>query len=93
MDDLVPAGEFVATPEGDRGPATVVICRDTMRSIQQFSDLSVALEQKGCATKQEWEHARSYAIEALTRLLRDNPELFDYGPRMDAISRERRAKP
>lgn len=68
------------------------ISDETDKLIRQFTDLSVDLASSAGMLKSDWEHARSYAIEALTRLLRDNPERFDYGPRMDAISRERRVK-
>jgi hypothetical protein len=60
---------------------------DTVLAIQRYSDLAVDLEGRGGLTKADWEHARSYAVEALSGLLRDNPDRFDYARRMEAASK------
>lgn len=66
------------------------ISEDTARSIAQYADLCVELETKGGATKADWEHARSYAVDAMKGLLYDNPDQFDYVARIEKIREERK---
>lgn len=63
---------------------------ETERHIEQYTALALELNARGGATKAEWEHARSYAVEALTGFLRANPDRFRYASDMDRVSLERR---
>lgn len=57
----------------------------TKRAIEQYTALKLDIETRGSTQKIEWEDARSYAVEALTGLLYDNPEAFRYASDMSAI--------
>lgn len=58
---------------------------DTLESVRRYTDLAEDKARHGSMTVQEWEHARSYAVEALTGLLMDNPDQFDYAARMAKV--------
>lgn len=63
---------------------------ETEWHIEQYTALALELNARGGATKDDWEHTRSYAVEALTGLLRANPERFRYANEMECASLERR---
>jgi hypothetical protein len=65
------------------------ISENTALSIARYADLCVELETKGGATKADWEHARSYAVEAMKGLLYDNSDRFDYVARMEKLREDR----
>lgn len=45
--------------------------------------------ESGRGTKDDWEHARSYAVEALNALLNANPQAFDHSARLDKVYQEK----
>ncbi len=68
----------------------MIVTEETERHIEQYTALALDLNARGGSTKEEWEHARSYAVEALSGLLRANPDRFRYAREMDRVSLERR---
>lgn len=68
----------------------MIVTEETERHIEQYTALALELNARGGSTKEEWEHARSYAVEALCGLLRANPDRFRYALEMDRVSLERR---
>lgn len=76
--------------------ANLEINESTARAIEKFTELSVEHYEAGSMSKRGWEHARSYAVEALKGLLHENPRHFDYAARIQAVadrSRERATAP
>jgi hypothetical protein len=59
---------------------------DTQVSIERYTAAKVELESHGSATRAQLENVRSYAVEALQGILRDNPGLFDFSARMAAVA-------
>lgn len=53
-------------------------------AIDRYTNLSEQKYTDGGMSHVEWEHARSYAVEALKAILYANPTVFDYKPRLDA---------
>lgn len=68
----------------------LVVSEDTARSIEKFTQLSVEQFEAGGTDKAGWEHARSYAVEALQGILRENPDRFTYKARMQEVADRRR---
>lgn len=66
------------------------LSEDTARFIEKFTEISVEHFEAGAMDKPGWEHARSYAVEALQGILRENPERFDYKARMQVVATKRR---
>lgn len=63
----------------------LIITRDAAEAIARYTDV---IEEADCAdalTAREREEARSYACEALARILRANPDVFDFVGRMEAV--------
>jgi hypothetical protein len=67
-------------------PSDFVVSEDTARAIEKFTEISVETYERGAEAKSDWEHARSYAVEALQGLLRENPERFTYKDRMQKVA-------
>ena len=65
---------------------------ETDYKLKKFTDLSCENYANGMSQK-EWENARSYAVEVVLSILRDNPNIFDYSKRVDVISKERYENP
>jgi hypothetical protein len=61
-------------------------------AVDKYTDAMVDAFEAGELQRSEYEHARSYAVEALTQLLRDNPDTFPYLRRMQAVSDRRKAR-
>lgn len=70
--------------------STMNISPDTRLLVEKYTALAETRERHGSMTKMDWEDARSYAVEALNGLLRDNPEKFDFTARMEAVRRRSR---
>src|SRR5689334_17585197 len=68
----------------------MIVTEDAERHIEQYTALALELNARGGSTKEEWEHARSYAVDALTSLLRANPDRFRYALEMERVLLERR---
>lgn len=70
----------------------VVVPDEAKTSIQRFVDKAVAFEEAGSiATKDDWEDARSDAVDGLIGILRANPHYFEYAHRMADIAARRKA--
>lgn len=63
----------------------LLITEDCANAILKFTTVTVEAETRGHGSHDAWEHARSYAVEALKSFLRANPHAFDYAARMDKI--------
>jgi len=60
------------------------ISEETKRAIQLYADGAVERYARGSMSHDDWENARSYAVEAINGVLKDNPGIFDYVARIDA---------
>lgn len=70
----------------------LTLSENTMVCVARYTEKAVERETSGGMTKEEWEHARSDAVEALQGILRDNPALFDYSARMEAVAASKRKR-
>ena len=68
---------------------SVVLTDEAAMSITRYTAQVVAMEKYGTATAESLEHARSYAVEALTAILKANEHHFDYVAQMQSIQRVR----
>lgn len=68
------------------------LSQNTMVFIARYTEKAVERSIRGGMTKEEWEHARSDAVEALQGILLDNPALFDYSARMEAVAASKRKR-
>lgn len=67
---------------------TLNLSKDFLQSLSNYSRASLDNFKHGGITKAEWEESRSYAAEAILRLLVDNPQEFDYVEKMKEIKRK-----
>lgn len=68
---------------------SLVLTDDASMAITRYTAQVVAMEKFGTATAESLEHARSYAVEALTAILGANRHHFDYESQMQLVRRER----
>lgn len=75
------------------GPTTsLVLSDDFFETVERYTALSLELFQQGSMSKEQWEHARSYAAEAIARLLHDNPHVFRYTNDIKELKRKENMK-
>lgn len=68
---------------------SVVITDEASMAITRYTAQVVAMETYGTATAESLEHARSYAVEAITAFLNANRHHFDYAEQVQAARQER----
>ncbi|MDR5727939.1 MAG: hypothetical protein RB191_10990 [Terriglobia bacterium] len=69
---------------------SVALTDDASMAITRYTAQVVAMETYGTATQESLEHARSYAVEAITAILQANRHHFDYVEKLQAIQQARR---
>lgn len=67
------------------------VSEETAIAIERFTAQEIDNFTSGGMSKQDWEHSRSYAVEAIIGLLRDNPSRFRYCADMRRIIESRKA--
>lgn len=71
------------------GPISIVLTDDAIDSIRRYTDCAIELENQGDADRKTLEDARSYACDALRRILNANPQHFDFVERVVAARRSK----
>ena len=64
----------------------------TRRAVELYADGAVQRYTAGSMSHADWETARSYAVDAVSGLLRDNPDIFDYTARIEAARKQKDSK-
>lgn len=62
---------------------------DTRIAVERYTATSVEHYRNGAMSKAEREEARSYAVEALNAIFRDNPDTFDYVARIEEVRQQK----
>jgi hypothetical protein len=72
------------------GPTTLILSERTLYALEKYTQVKVEAESVGNGSENTWEHARSYAAEAVVSLLIDNPTMFRYDREMRKIMADRK---
>jgi hypothetical protein len=62
------------------------LSEDALWAIEKFTERQIKNAKAGGLKDMDWEESRSYAVEAMCRFLRDNPEVFRYSRDIDKHS-------
>ena len=65
------------------------LSNDNLVTLDRYSNATIKGYEDGGMTKRELEEARSYAAEFLSRLLQDNPQVFNHAHFMNEIRIQR----
>lgn len=67
---------------------SLIVTDEAAHFLEKFTEISLDIAQNGM-DKKDWEDSRSYAIEAIKQLLRDNPQEFRYAEVLEKILSDR----
>lgn len=79
--------------QGTMNATGLNISADTQVVIDRYTSLSIEQAVAGNSSRLELEDRRTYAVEALNMLFKDNPQIFNYWPRMrQALNEQKRGE-
>lgn len=65
---------------------TIKLTDEAARLFAKYQEASEYTATHGGMTREEWEHARSYAVDIVVKLMLDNQDVFTYADRMKEIA-------